>query len=98
MQPIPRTLVDKFAKAFADKGVGFSAAEITQYFTTFSNLVRPYDQYGMNPTRLGLFVDATYALPPKQQYYALNELAFNIRPSKYPYPSEEIRRRLRAYP
>jgi len=95
MQPIPRTLADKFAKAFADQKVGFSAKEITDYFTKYSNLVRPYDHYGMNPTRLQLFIDAVYALPPKQQYYALNDLSFIEYKSKYAYPSEAVRLKLR---
>jgi hypothetical protein len=95
MQHLPRTLVDRFAQEFAVNRVGFAAREITDYFGRYSNLVKPFDHYGMNPTRKELFIEAVYSLSPKQQYYALNDLTFNVHPSRYPYPSEEIRQRLR---
>ncbi|MBZ4654501.1 MAG: hypothetical protein JG781_1858, partial [Peptococcaceae bacterium] len=76
MHPIPRTIVNKFAKAFAGRNVGFSAKEITDYFSSYSNLVKPYDHYGINPTREQLFIESVYFLTPKLQYYSLNDLAF----------------------
>jgi len=91
MQPVPRTITDKFAKAFGGKSVGFSAKEITEYFTNYSNIVKPYDHYGLSPTREQLFVDSVYALPTKMQYYALNDLAFYERDSKYTYPNKGTR-------
>lgn len=95
MQPIPRVLADKFAIAFAGERIGFSAQQITEYFSTYSNLVRPHDHYAMNPTRKQLFVESVYSLPPRQQYYSLNDLSFYERPSRYSYPSEDKRRQLR---
>lgn len=95
MQHLPRVLVEKYATAFAGKGVGFSAQEISDYFCPFSNLVKPFDHYGINPTRHELFVASLYDLSPKLQYYALNELVWSERPSKYPYPNESIRNQLR---
>ena len=94
MQPLPRNLTDKFAIAFAGEKRGFSARQISDYFVGFSNLVKPYDHYGVNPTRHQLFIECVYALTPKQQYYALNDLAYIPRESKYPYPSEEETREL----
>ncbi len=95
MQAVPRNIADKFAHAFADGKVGFSAKQITEYFTRYSNLVKPHDHYGMNPTRYALFIESVYALNPKQQYYALNDLTWSEYPSKYPYPDEAKRRALR---
>lgn len=95
MQPVPRNIVDKFGVAFAGAKVGFSAKEITEYFTRYSNLVKPYDHYGVNPTRVQLFVESVYALVPKHQYYALNDLTFIVHTSKYDYPSEAKRTELR---
>lgn len=95
MQSVPRVIVDKFGQAFAGRNVGFSAKQITDYFTGYSALVKPYDHYAMNPTRLQLFVESVYALPPEQQYYALNDLAFLEHESRYNYPSEDRRTELR---
>lgn len=95
MHALPRNLVDRFAEAFGGKKVGFSAKEITDYFTKYSNLVKPYDHYGVNPTRKQLFIESLYALNPKQQYYALNDLTWNDKASKYDYPKEEDRIELR---
>jgi hypothetical protein len=95
MQHLPRVLVDKFAQAFAGDRVGFSAQQISEYFCRYSNLVKPFDHYGINPTRRELFVESLYSLPPKIQYYALNELVFAERPSKYAYPDAAARDSLR---
>ncbi len=95
MHALPRNLVDCFAEAFAGNHVGFSAREITDYFTRYSNLVKPYNHYGMNPTRKQLFIESAYSLNPKQQYYALNDLTWNEKPSRYDYPNENSRVQLR---
>ena len=95
MYAVPRSLVDKFAQAFAGDRVGFSAQQITDYFTRYSNLVKPFDHYGFHPTRKELFVESAYALNPKQQYFALNDLTWNVQPSKYAYPHEDTRTKLR---
>ncbi len=95
MHAVPRTIVDKFAQAFAGERVGFSAREITEFFTRYSNLVKPFDHYGFNPTRKELFIESVYALKPKEQYYALNDLTSNLRRSRYTYPDEPTRIRLR---
>jgi hypothetical protein len=95
MYAIPRTLTDKFAQAYAGERIGFSAQQITQYFTRYSNLVKPFDHYGVNPTREHLFIESVYALTPKQQYYALNDLTWTAYPSKYPYPNQDVREKLR---
>ena len=94
MQPLPRNLTDKFADAFAGEKRGFSARQISDYFVSYSNLVKPYDHYGVNPTRHQLFIECVYALVPKHQYYALNDLAYVVCESKYSYPSEDERREL----
>lgn len=96
MQSVPRVLVDKFSQACAGPKVGFSAREITDYFTQYSNLVKPFDHYGINPTRYQLFIESVYALSPKQQYYALNDLTWREHPSKYQYPDESKRKDLRT--
>lgn len=95
MHAIPRNLVDRFAEVFAGANVGFSAREITDYFTRYSNFVKPHDHYAMNPTRKQLFIESCYALNPKQQYYALNDLTWEIKPSRYEYPNETVREKLR---
>ena len=95
MQHLPRNLVDKFAEAFAGKDVGFSAREITDYFTRYSNLVKPYDHYGFTPVRKELFIESVYFLSPKKQYYALNDLAFFEYKAKYKYPDKKTRLSLR---
>jgi len=95
MHAVPRSLVDKFAEVFAGKGAGFSAQQITEYFTRYSNLVKPFDHYGFNPTRKELFIESAYALNSKQQYYALNDLTWNVHPSRYAYPDDDTRARLR---
>jgi|SRR5690554_3718368 len=95
MQSVPRTLVDKFSVAFAGPKIGFSAKEITEYFSQYSNLVKPYDHYGINPTRAALFIESVYALTPKHQYYSLNDLTFNQHKSKYEYPTEDKCKELR---
>lgn len=101
MHAVPRNLTDRFAEAFAGNRVGFSAREITDYFTAYSNLVKPFDHFGMNPTRKQLFIESVYALRPKQQYYALNDLCWDERPSRYDYPAEasrtDLRQRLHAF-
>lgn len=96
MHAVPRAIVDRFAQAFAGNGVGFSAQQITEYFTRYSNRVKPFDHYGFNPTRKDLFIESAYALNPKQQYYALNDLTWNVHPSRYAYPDEPTRVRLRG--
>ena len=58
MHAIPRNLVDRFAEAFARNRIGFSAREITEYFSQYSNFVKPFDHYGINPTRKQLFIES----------------------------------------
>lgn len=94
MQPIKRAIVDRYATHFAGNKVGFSAQEITDYFCKYSNYVRPLEQYGFKPKRSELFIESVYQLRPKQQYYALNDLAFIIQDSRYDYPDEETRNKL----
>jgi len=94
MQPVPRPIVDAFANAFAGNRVGFSAKQIADYFCEYSPLVRPLEHYGVTPTRLELFVESVYQLPPDAQYYALNDLGVVVRESRYDYPSQEVRTRL----
>jgi hypothetical protein len=94
MQPVNRAIVDKFAKHFAGYRVGFSAKQITDYFMKYSNYVKAYDHYAINPTRSNLFIESVYCLTPKYQYYSLNDLAFIVHESKYEYPSLEIRNKL----
>jgi hypothetical protein len=100
MDSVPSNLVDKFAQSFAGEfagtKVGFSLQQVTDYFTKYSNLVKSSNHYrGVNPTRQQLFIDSVYALNPKQQYYALNDLTWNTQPSKYQYPNETEREILR---
>ena len=95
VEHIPRALAEKFAFAFAGDKVGFSAREISDCFTGYSNLVKHYDHYGVTPKRSELFIESLYSLAPKQQYYALNDLTFYKRSSKYPYPSDDDRQSLR---
>jgi len=95
MHAVAQTIVDRFAQAYAGQRVGFSAAQITEYFQRYSNRVKPFDHYGVNPTRKELFIESVYALPPKQQYYALNDLTWNEYPSRYDYPPEQQRLELR---
>lgn len=95
MHAVPRALVDRFAQAFAGNRVGFSAQQITDYFIQYSNRVKPFDHYGFNPTRKDLFIESTYALPPKQQYFALNDLTWSVYASRYEYPDEDARAVLR---
>lgn len=95
MQHLPRAIVEKCAAVFAGERVGFSAQEISEFFCPYSNLVKPLDHYGITPTRHDLFVESLYSLPPKLQYYALNELVWAERHSKYPYPDEATRGSLR---
>lgn len=95
MQPVQRTIVEKFANTFAGaRNIGFSAKEITEYFSKYSNYVKPHDHYGISLKRSELFIESVYALRPKQQYYALNDLAVIVRETKYEYPSESIRNKL----
>ncbi len=94
MHPINRIIVEKFAHVFCGDKQGFSAKEITEYFVQYSNYVRPIEHYGIKPKRTELFIESVYALKPKEQYYALNELAFNTRSSRYPYPDIVIRQGL----
>lgn len=101
MQAVPRNLADKCAQAFAGPKVGFSEKEITDYFTGHSNLVKPFDHYGINPTRKQLFIESLYSLNPKQQYFALNDLCWDEKTSKYSYATkaerEELRDQLHAF-
>jgi hypothetical protein len=95
VEHVPRALIEKFAFAFAGDKVGLSAREISDYFTGYSNLVKHIDHYGFTPKRSELFIESLYSLAPKQQYYALNDLTFYERPSKYSYPCEDDRQNLR---
>jgi hypothetical protein len=95
MQAVPRVIVERFARVFAGERAGFSARQITEYFTRYSNLVKPFDHYGVNPTRKELFIESVYALSPKHQYYALNDLTWTVHASRYAYPDEPTRVRLR---
>ena len=56
--------------------MGFSAKEISEYFTIYSNLVRHHDHYGIRLKRSELFIESLYSLEPKYQYYSLNDLTF----------------------
>jgi hypothetical protein len=95
MQPVPRTIVDAFAVAFAgSRTAGLSAQEISEFFCEYSASVRPFEHYGMKPRR-ELFVESVYALAPEAQYYALNDLAVVVRPSRYAYPPQQLLDRLR---
>lgn len=101
MKPLHRSLADRFANAFAGPiktgpKTGFSAEQITDYFGRYSNLVRPFDHYGLNPTRPNLFIESLYALTPRQQYYALNDLCYYEQHSKYLYPPAVARQGLAA--
>ena len=95
VEHVPRALAEKFAFAFAGDKIGFSAREISDYFTGYSNLVKHMDHYGFTPKRSELFIESLYSLAPKQQYYALNDLTFFERKSKYSYPSDQLRQSLR---
>lgn len=95
MDYIPRELANQFATAFAGERRGFSGRQITDYFGGYSNLVKPYDHYGFTPKRSDLFIEALYSLQPKQQYYAINDLLWFERESKYDYPTEALRIELR---
>jgi len=94
MQPIPRQLAEDFAAAFAGDKKGFAAREITDFFTKYSRAIKPYDHYGINPTRHDLFIEAIYRLLPKQQYYALTDLCQNPPKMKYAPPAEKERAKL----
>jgi hypothetical protein len=96
MQPIPRSLADQFASQFAGNRVGFSAKEISGYFSKYSNLVKPFDHYGFNPTRKDLFIESLYALTPSQQYYALNDLTCFEQDCRYDYPAVDVLNELRT--
>jgi hypothetical protein len=96
MQPVHSSIVGKFADVYAGPKKGFSAKEITGYFSKYSNYVKPYDHYGIKPKRSELFYESVYALTPRRQYYALNDLAFFEHDSKYDYPSEHCRKGLLA--
>jgi len=91
MQAAPRKIVDQFADEYAGKEKGFSAKEITQYFSNYSNMVKPYEHYGFKPTRREFFIDSLYALLPKEQYYTLTDLCLNPPKMKYAIPNEETR-------
>lgn len=95
VEHVPRALVEKFASAFAGDKVGLSAREISEYFTEYSNLVKHIDHYGFTPKRSELFIESLYSLAPKQQYYALNDLTFYERNTKYSYPNDALRKSLR---
>lgn len=95
MDYIPRPIADRFASAFAGEKAGFSAKQITDYFSRYSNLVRPFDQYGMKPSRKELFIDSLYSLQPRSQYFALNNLVTTVHTSKNPYPDVTRRMQLR---
>lgn len=95
MQRIPPELVDRFANAFAGPNSGFSGREITDHFRKYSNLITPYDEYNIKPTRAELFSSAVGSLPANLQYYSLNDLTFFEYESKYRYPSAQERTTLR---
>lgn len=94
MRAVPREIAEKFADQFAGKNTGFSGKEITDYYLKYSNMVKPLEHYGFNPTRRELFIDSLYALPPKEQYYALTDLCMNPPDMKYDVPQESVRERL----
>lgn len=97
MRPVPRSIVDSFAVVFAGSTrMGMSAQQISDFFCAYSAAVRPFEHYGMKPTRRELFVESVYALAPEDQYCALNELATRERESRYAYPPLADRMRLRA--
>jgi hypothetical protein len=87
MQHVPRLLAEHFANVFAGDKKGFAAREITDFFTNYSRAVKPYDHYGINPTRHDLFIATIYQLLPKQQYYALTDLCQRPPKMKYAHPS-----------
>ncbi len=94
MHAIPRTITEKFADEFSGQSKGFSGREITDYFSRYSNMVKPIDHYGFNPTRRELFIESLYARLPKEQYYALTDLCQNPPEMKYSTPDEETRTEL----
>lgn len=94
MQAVPRIIADKFAGEFAGQDKGFSGRQITAYFSSYSNMVKPGDHYGFKPTRRELFIESLYALLPKEQYYALTDLCQNPPEMKYSTSNQEIRTEL----
>jgi hypothetical protein len=96
MRHLPRPIVDKFTATFAGtKKVGFSGREITEYFSSYSHLVKLYDHYGIKLKKTELFVESLYQLAPKYQYYSLNDLTWEEKECSYAYPGEEVLLELR---
>jgi hypothetical protein len=96
MQAVNRLIADRFSDAYAGEKIGFAGKEITEFFAKYSNVVRPYYQYGIIPKRQDLFIESLYSLSPKEQYYALTDLCTNPPPMKYIPPSQGIREDLLA--
>lgn len=93
---IPLPLAEKFANEFAGDKKGFSAKQISEYFCSYSNLVKHVKTYRITPTRHDLFIESLNCLESRQQYSALNDLTLSKQDSKYPYPDETTRETLRG--
>jgi len=91
MRSINREIADRFAETFAGSSVGFSGREITDFFCKYSNIIKPYENYGFTPKRTDLFIESLYDLMPKEQYYALTDLCQKEHQSKYKYPPKKDR-------
>ena len=94
MESINSVVVNNFALNFAGDGIGFSAKEIIDFFCEYSDNIKPLELYNFKPKRSDLFVESLFQLRPKEQYYALVDLASCEHKSKYPYPSIDIRKKL----
>lgn len=94
MEAIPRTLADQFASAFAGDKRGFSAKQVTDFFIGYSRSVKPFEHYGINPTRYDLFIETVFQLLSKQQYYALTDLCLTPPAMKYAVPDQDCRDQL----
>lgn len=94
MEQINSVVVNKFALNFAGDGIGFSAKEIIDFFSDYSQNIKPLNLYIFRPKRSELFEEAVFQLKPKEQYYALVELASCEHASKNPYPSKAVRKKL----
>jgi len=94
VKDVPIEIAEKFAMEFAGEKKGFSGKQITDFFSRYSNMVKPYEHYGIKLKRSELFIESLYKLLPKEQYYALTRLCRQPPLMKNEVPPEELRKNL----
>jgi hypothetical protein len=93
MQPVPTTVLRRFADVFSYKRDGYSLWELHDLFVQHQVDVPAIDP-GLPPTKRGYFLDCVASMTPENQRQFLYDLCDDPPPASGPLPSQAVRREL----